>query len=321
MPNATHRPTSSARAPNTAPCPARGAAGLGGRVPHAWRAIAIAGSAVLLLGMAGSGCDGEPRPEARTSVHEAQLDELVKALTPLPEDLTSNIKDRHLHRGQELLAKAKSGPRDLGRAALQRLRQGAPQGDDGLPIQEIERGLLQVGAHAAPDDARPLLENLVLTYGPTLHIRTEARICLADTSPARAVEILEPMVTKARPSQTLPPAEFIVRAWITACTKTGRSPVKELADVATNLFYDQAGRTVAVKALGDYPDPLAVQALTAILVESTGDGYLRRMATQGLVKRLSPEDACAVFLKVADREADMNMLLFLKDVLDKHCPR
>ncbi|MBI5364987.1 MAG: hypothetical protein HZA53_17550 [Planctomycetes bacterium] len=297
------------------------------RKAHAERAISIGRAAALatalcaLLGTAWLACAKPKGAAPASSPTQVQLDELVKALTPLPADLTSNLLDQHLHRGQELLAAAKAGPRELGIAALQRLRQGAPKGDDGLPIQEVERGLLQAAAYSAPDDARPLLENLVLQYGPTLHLRTEALICLADTSPARALEILEPMVTKARPTQTMPPAEFIVRAWVTACTKTGRSPVKELADVATNLFYDQTGRTAAVKLLGDYADPLAIQALTAILVESTGDGYLRRMATQGLVRQLSREDACSVFLKVADREADQNMLLFLRDVLEKNCGR
>lgn len=297
------------------------------RETHAGRAISIgraAACAALGLGLfayAWFACTKPQGPARASTPTQAQLDELVEALTPLPADLTSKVLDRHLHRGQELLAAAKAGPRELGVAALQRLREGAPKGDDGLPIQEVERGLLQVAAYSAPDDARPLLENLVLQYGPTLHIRTEALICLADTSPARALEILEPMVTMARPNQTMPPAEFIVRAWVTACTRTGRSPVKELADVATNLFYDQTGRTAAVKLLGNYKDPLAIQALTAILVESTGDGYIRRMAVQALLEVLSPEDACSVILKVTDREADQNMLLFLRDVLEKRCGR
>lgn len=298
---------------------------------HAGRAIAIARTRsprallLALLGWAGvllAGCERAPAPVVSAETpYGKQIEELVQALTPLPADLTSDLLDRHLHRGQELLAQAKAGPRELGLAALQRLREGAPAGDDGLPVQEVERGLLQVGAYAAPDDARPLLENLVTQYGPSLHLRTEALICLADTSPARALELLKPMVTKARPNQTMPPAEFIVRAWVTACEKTGRSPVKELVDVATNLFYDPTARVAAVKLLRNYEDPLARQALTTILIESTGDGYLRRMAAQGLRDTLSPEEACAIFRQVADREADLNMLKFLADLLEKNCGR
>ncbi|MBK7878173.1 MAG: hypothetical protein IPJ77_21145 [Planctomycetes bacterium] len=281
----------------------------------------FATATALGLGVA-PGCSPNPTPIASAaSPAKQQVDELVQALTPIAGDLTSDLRDRHFHRGEELKAKAMAGPREVGLAALERLRQGAPLGDDQLPIQEIERGLLAVGAHAAPDDARPLLENLVLQYWPSLSLRTEALICLADTSPARALEILEPWVTKAKLNQTTPPAEFIVKAWVAACEKTGRSPVPELADIATNLFYDQTGRVRAVKTLGRYKDPLATQALSAILIESTGDGYLRRMAAQGLRDTLPTETACDIFRKVADREADQNLLLFLLDLLEKSCGR
>lgn len=294
------------------------------RRPLTLRAIAIAAAAVVGVGLMGprlGGCSPSPAPLAAATPAQQQIDELIAALTPIAADLTSNVKDRHLHRAQELKARAMAGPREVGLVALERLRRGAPPGDDGLPIQEVEQGLLAVASHAAPEDARPLLENLVLQYGPSLSLRTEALLCLADTSPARALEILAPWVTKAKPNQTMPPAEFIVDAWITACTKTGRSPVPELADVATNLFYDETARIKATKALGQYKDPLATQALSAILIESTGDGYLRRMAAQGLHDTLPGETSCDIFRRVADREADMNLLRFLLDMLEKNCGR
>lgn len=285
-------------------------------------------TAALAFGVApgaGAGCgpsnaaSGTATPGSARTPAEQQVDELVEALVPLPLDLTSDILDRHWHHGQELLANAKAGGREVGLAALQRLRQGAPQDEKGIPYQNVELGLLATAAYAAPDDARPLLDALITQYGAGMHLRTEALIYLADTQPAHALELIEPWVTKTRPNQTMPPAEFIVASWAHACDLTGRSPVPQLADVATNLFYDQTGRVRAVKLLGKYKDPLGAQALQAILIESTGDGYLRRMAAQSLRDTLPREDACAILRVVSQREADLNMLKFLADLLEKHC--
>lgn len=286
-------------------------------------ALTISSALVLfgtpaLVGGCGPSNAAPATPGARTAA-EKQIDELVEALVPLPLDLTSDILDRHFHHGQELLAKAKAGGRAVGLAALQRLREGAPQDEKGVPYQNVELGLLAAAAYAAPEDARPLLDALITQYGAGMHLRTEALLYMADTQPAHTLELIEPWVTKTRPNQTMPPAEFIVASWEHACELTGRSPVPQLADVATNLFYDQTGRVRAVKLLGKYRDPLGAQALQAIVIESTGDGYLRRMAAQSLRDSLSQEDACAIFRIVAQREADLNMLKFLSDLLEKHC--
>jgi hypothetical protein len=181
------------------------------------------------------------------------------------------------------------------------------------------RGLLPDAAPAAPLDSRELLHNMVTQYGTALDLRTEAVLLYAETSPAQALEVLSPLVVQQRAESTLPPAEFLVAAYVTACEKTGTSPVDALATVATNLFQEGAARVRAVKELGKHGEPRAVQALQAILVESTGDGYLRRMAVQSLLKNLPRESACEVFLRVADKEADLNFLQFLRDVLDKNC--
>jgi len=106
---------------------------------------------------------------------------------------------------------------------------------------------------------------------------------------------------------------------VIACDHTGRSPVHELADVATNLFMDETARILAVKELGHRPEPLALKALQSILVESTGDGYLRRMAAQGLRDSLPKEEGCELFKGVASREADLNFAQFLADLLQKNC--
>ena len=231
--------------------------------------------------------------------------------------VTSDISDHRFHDGQELLARLSQSDRAVGLEALRVLRQDEAAAKT-FPI-DVERALLTVAARAAPTDSAPLLENLTTTYGATLALRTEACLLFAEVAPTRALEVLEPLVKKVKPGQTLPPAEFLVKSWVIACDKANVSPVPLLCDVATNMFQDESARVFATKALGGRKEPLAVQALNAILVESTGDGYLRRKAAQGLLASLDQESACKLFTHVADNEGDLNMLQFLRDLLDKNC--
>src|SRR5260221_643816 len=286
-------------------------------LPPVGRAIAnvvAASTAVLLAGCGKHAAAGTP--SSAHSIH-ADLVELVETLTPLEKTVTSDITDRRFLRGRELLGQLRNAGRDAGLEAMAMLRE-PPAAGKPRPI-DVERALLDVAAHAAPEDARPLLESLVTQYGPPPEPRPEATMLFAETSPARALQVLEPMVKRAHPTQTQPPAEFILSSFVTACDKTGRSPVPELADAATNLFMDETARIRAVKELGHRPEPLAIQALQAILVESTGDGYIRRMAAEGLRDSLPKENACALFQGISEHEADLNFLQFLKDMLDKNC--
>jgi hypothetical protein len=265
-------------------------------------------------------CDRDGSSKAAGSPAGATAKErvsrLVEVFTPLAKTVTSDKTDAQFREGQELLAElSKAGP-EVGREALARLREP----HNGTRPQPVERALLIVAAHAAPEDSKVLLENLVTQYGADLALRTEAALQLAEVHPERARELLEPFVRRARQSQSLPPQEFIVRAWVTACEKTHVDPVPGLADAAANLFMDEPARVRAVKELGNHKgNRLAEQALSALLVESTGDGYLRRMAAQGLLNLLPPETFCSLLAEVAGKEADTNMLLFLKDMLDKNC--
>lgn len=278
--------------------------------------------AVVAIGLAAAcqrtGAD-KASEDSAARTPQARVQELVLVLTPLDKTVTSDITDAKFLRGRALLADLRDGGRDLGLEALRVLREGPKiQGEKAV---DIERGLLDVAAHAAPVDARPLLEALVTQYGTSLALRTEAALLFAETSPAEALPVLEPMVTLTRPSQTMPPGEFLVKAWVIACEKTGRSPVPELAKVATDLFAEESARVRAVGELGKHTEPLAAQALQAILIESTGDGYLRRKAAQGIRDTLPRESACGIFEKVASREADVNFALFLADMLDKNCTK
>jgi hypothetical protein len=279
--------------------------------------LALAAGLAALAGCHRDASEANATQAAVKADPKARVQELIDALTPIKETVTSDIKDKQFIRAQELLAELRRGGTSVGHEALSRLHEKQP-GQAAWP-EDVERGLLDVAAHAAPAETQPLIEALITQYGATLGLRTQALMLASEIWPAETIKILEPIVADAHPGKTLPPAEFLVSAWVKACAKTGRSPVKELADVATNLFEDETGRIRAVKELGHFRDPLATQALSTILVESTGDAYLRRMAAQGLRDTLDRESACKIFETVAQREADTGMLEFLRDMLDKNC--
>ena len=93
-----------------------------------------------------------------------------------------------------------------------------------------------------------------------------------------------------------------------------------LADVATNLLIEPTARYRALKRMREFPnEPIGQRAMETCLVESTGDGYLRRMAAQSLRTLLPRETACSLFNEVLAREADLNMAKFLDDMIQEHC--
>ncbi len=267
---------------------------------------------VGLLALLAAACS-DTKGSAPAGSPEARVAELVEALKPISKTVTSDISDAHFHRGNELVAELSAAGPEVG-AAARRALQSRSEKD-----VQVERGLLAVAARADTAGTQTLLENLVTEYGPSLDLRTEAALLLAEVAPESALERIESMVLRETRNQTTPPVEFLVRAWVIACEKTGRSPVPVLCDVATNLLQEDSARIRAVAELGNYKDPRAEKALRAILVESTGNGYLRRKAAQGLRDTLPNETACDIFRNVADKEADLNFLAFLMDLLDKNC--
>ncbi len=251
-----------------------------------------------------------PSPAAR-----AQIDELVTALTPLRPDLTSDILDRHYWKQLEVRERLRtSGDADVGIAALRAYVEY--RGEETL----VRQGLLEVAAHAAPEESRELLKTLMLEYGYPIDDRTYATQYLAETSPEVYLAAAETYVTRrGRPTKTMPNDEFLVRGWITACAKTGRSPVPELASVATNLHMEDAARHLATEELGRHRDPLGRKALETVLVESSGNGYIRRKAAQSLHASLPAETACTMFRYVLEHEADLNFRAFLEDMVERFC--
>ncbi len=287
------------------------------RHPAGLRPLANCAISIALAGLGFWGlpsCDhGSAAPLAAPGSPEQQVGELIEAFSPLDRTVTSDISDAKFIHGQKVQAElSKAGPA-VGHAALMALQLKTEK-----PV-DVERALLTVAAHADPLETVPLLESLLTQYGASLSLRTEGTLLLAEVAPARALELLEPLVTKQKQSSTMPDQEFLVKAWVIACDKTGRSPVPELCDVATNLFQPGYARVLAVRELGKRPDPRGEAALRTILVESTGDGYLRRITVQSLHALLPRETACELLHEVAAKEADLNFLRFLADAIEKWC--
>lgn len=298
----------------------------GRRLPLAPRALPHTGAKLLLvaagwlLGAAAlpPGCGGEAAGEAPLDPEQIaqRIERLIELCTPLDPTLTSDHHDRQLHAERALVEELRRAGPEVGRAALE-----AYEGHSTTATPDLVRvRLLEVASHAAPELARPKLVGLLTQYGYPMLDRTESARLLAETSPATALELLEPMVSETRRSSTMPDDEFLVRAYVTACAGAKVSPVPVLARFVTNIYKQEAARHYAAQALGEHPEPLGIKALEAVLIESTGNGYLRRKATQALRVALPAESACTIFRAVADREADMGFLEFLISMIEANCP-
>ena len=265
-----------------------------------------------------AGCSGEAAGKAplAPSEIEERIAKLIELCTPLDPTLTSDHHDRQLHAERALVAELRTAGVEVGRAALAAYELNSSSTTPDL----VRVRLLEVAAHAAPEVARPRLVGLLTQYGHPMLDRTESARLLAETSPATALELIEPMVSQTRRSSTMPDDEFLIRAYVTACEGTKTSPVPVLAKFVTNIYKQEAARHYAAEALGRFPEPLGIKALEAVLIESTGNGYLRRKAAQSLRAALPPESACTIFRSVADREADMGFLEFMINMLEAHCP-
>lgn len=257
--------------------------------------------------------DARPRVPIPQEVYD-KVRWMMQELEPLDPNLTSDYHDRHFIRNQKMMEELVEGPRELGLAAM------LAYADYGGEDVNVSRQLLRVAAHCAPEDSRELLAHLTLEYGYPISDRTEAALFLAETSPERYLEIVEPFVMRnERLRRTMPNDEFLVRGWAIACEKSGRSPVPELAAVVMNLLMEDAARHFAAEELGKFQDPIGQNVLTSALIESSGNNYLRIKAAQSLARSMPRETACELFREVLEREASINFAKFLRSMLDYHC--
>lgn len=241
---------------------------------------------------------------------------LVRSLQPLDPTLTSDHHDRWFIDNKVLMEQLEASERpELGWAALHAYS-NYPQRH-----HAIRKTLLTVGARVAPEEAAPLLAELAFSYGYYIEDRSEALLLLAEVDPeALFAGSRAHLERQGRPEQTGPNDEFHVEAWRVACETSGRSMVPMMSQVATNLALEPYARVIAVRALAPFADdPRAEGAIRTALVESTGDGYLRRISAQTVLDGFPKETACELLAEVAAREADVNFARFLDDVIQTNC--
>jgi HEAT repeat protein len=264
---------------------------------------------LCLCGLLTPGCSKAGEREV-----ERALRDLITAVTPPPSSASVPARNDWFGQRQALLERLRQGGPELGRAALERFH------EEEDAILEVRSGLLDIAAHAAPEDTRQLLVELIDTYGPELGLRTRACGLLARTSPETAVELLGGIIADTQRDRTYPPDDQMIEAWVLACDATGHDPVEGLAAVVTDPRRTADGRHRAARALGEYPSNRGRQALESVLTESSGNNYLRRLAAQSLQKTLPTEELCATLRRIVEREIDTNFIVFLADMLEASCP-
>ena len=251
-----------------------------------------------------------------TDEDRALVAELLRSLQPLDPTLTSDHHDRWFMDNKILVERLEASDRpEVGWAALHAFT-NYPQRH-----HAIRRTLLAVGAHVAPNEAEPLLAELAFTYGHFIEDRSEALLLLAEVAPEAFIAGAEEHLRRlGLPEQTGPNDEFYVEGWRVACEQSGRSPVPMMAQVATNLALEPYARVIAIRTLGPHADdPRASGAIRTALVESSGNGYLRRVSAQTVLSSFPKETACELLKEVASREADVNFSRFLDDVIQMNC--
>ncbi|MEM8709688.1 MAG: hypothetical protein AAGG01_01950 [Planctomycetota bacterium] len=257
-----------------------------------------------------------PKDLPITDAHRAEIYELLVEIQPLKEDLTSDHHDRqYILNLRRIEALEKDDRPEVGWAALHAFTH--------YPGEDFQsrRTLLRIGARVSPKEAAPLLRDLAFTYGHRLGDRAEATLFLAEVDPNALFEGARPYLERpGKRFQTAPSDEFYARAWNIACEKTGRSPVPMMSQVAMNIALEPIARYVAIDELAKHADdPLAKATLKEALVESTGDGYLRRKAAQGIIGGFPAEEACILLAETLRNEADINMARFLDDMIQTNC--
>lgn len=281
------------------------------RTRHSFRTRASLAALTLGLVLLGGGCGAG---EAKASeLAEREVRDLIAALTPPPASSIPVVKSEYYLNRKRTLERLRQASEVHGRTALRLYRDEPPA------LPEVRAGLLDVAAHTAPAACEEVLVQLVTTFGEDLLVRREAAELLGECVPERAIEVLEPILRERPDDRTYPPEERMLDAWITASERLKRDPVPLLTLVATDLQRPQEVRHLATKALGRHPSPLGRQALEALLVESSGNGYIRRLALQSLRASLPAPDFCALARKVQENEADPEFIVFLQSALDERC--
>lgn len=243
--------------------------------------------------------------------HRERAVEVLAILTPPPPE---QVEDQNpwIDARREFMRAADQEAPQVGLALVEMIRE-SPQD------RVIMRGALEAAARCAPAQTTPYLLELIDDTNADLGLRETATTMIGHADPQAAIDVLE-VLLRDRPRGTYPPGDSILRGWLTAVRALDIDPVPVLSLVATDIYHEDATRHQALRELGDAATPLAREALREVLIESTGNGYLRRLAAQSVAKAFDTAEACEILEEVALREADVTMQVFLASLVDANCP-
>lgn len=273
------------------------------------------------------GCADESSAPARTEAAEVPLVEapvsdrdiqreirdLITAVTKLPATATAAEQDAWHPRRKLTLERLRAAGVELGRQALREYKARAKDSVD------VRIGLLDVAAHAAPEDTLPVLLALFEDASADMTLRRNSVRWIGSTAPEKALEIFEPILRLTRPTKTYPSSAVLLDAWNDAALKLGEDRSALLAHAATNLSEEQETRTYAARRLGEFQSLIGRKALEALLIESAGNNYLRRVAAQALEASVPAEELCPHLEQVLSNEADIVFAEFLDNMIQKIC--
>jgi hypothetical protein len=283
--------------------------------------------AALSLCLALGACSGGEAVGAGSStagkapVHAADANEverafldLISELTPPPATASSQMRQEYFERRREVLAELDDLPIELGERIARDLEEQRQRNE------VLRADLLEVAARVDPEGLADDLVELVGSYrgarlGEELRLRAKGAEVLARVRPQAAFDLLEPWIIDPTGYGTGPSQEILLAAWLEAAKRLEVDPSATLAAVATDLRAENPARHLAVSALGARPSELGRNTLRQVMLESTGNAYLRRKAAQAIRDSYPSANAIALFEEVADLEADTNFLLFLQDVI------
>ena len=118
---------------------------------------------------------------------------------------------------------------------------------------------------------------------------------------------------------TLPAGDQLLFSWVEAMDALGRDKTDVLANVVVDFRQSQEVRHHAAIELGKKASPRGRKALETVVVESTGNHYLRRKALQALRDTVPKEEFCPYLEQVAVNEADIQFQVFLASMIDSVC--
>ena len=257
--------------------------------------------------------EASPSPALDASAVAKDLRDLETALTPFDPTTPRGEQSAWFQRRRDLLERMMDVTPEHGAQALQRFAERP----DALPA--VRGGWLHVAAHNAPLEALPILEQLLLVFGEDLGLRTKAAELLPAASPARAIELLEPILLGQRGGVTYPPEDRLLGAWNEAALALDHDRVPTLASIAVDIRRAEAVRHAAVKLLGGVESDHGRQALEQLLVESTGNHMVRRYAVQSLVTSVEASKICPLLEQVRNNEADTQFQMFLDGTIRETC--